>query len=99
MPNFKWTENQLETRLEKCLYFIKILRRLSNNSYHYSQSRFNQAFEIAELAKFGPEERNIYENSLKTYRDLKSVIDTAYDEGKLEGGLEGIFECKLEGKL
>jgi predicted transposase/invertase (TIGR01784 family) len=30
---------------------------------------------------------------------LKSIIDTAYDEGKLEGGLEGIFECKLEGKL
>ena len=28
----------------------------------------------AELAKFGSEERTIYENSLKTYRDLKSII-------------------------
>lgn len=96
MPNFKWTENQLETRLEKCLYFIKIYLE---DFKTIPTIIANQAFEIAELAKFGPEERNIYENSLKTYRDLKSIIDTAYDEGKLEGGLEGIFECKLEGKL
>jgi predicted transposase/invertase (TIGR01784 family) len=26
--------------------------------------------------------------SLKSYRDLKGVIDTAFDEGKLEGKLE-----------
>jgi len=33
-----------------------------------------------------------YENSLKIYRDLKGVIETAYDEGKLEGKLEGKIE-------
>jgi predicted transposase/invertase (TIGR01784 family) len=46
---------------------------------------FNQAFEKAELARFGPAERVNYENSLKIYRDLKGVIDTAFDEGKCEG--------------
>ncbi len=33
-----------------------------------------------------------YESSLKVYRDLKSVIDTAFDEGKIEGIIEGKIE-------
>jgi len=36
-----------------------------------------------------PPELAGYENSLKTYRDLKNVIDTAREEGKLEGIAEG----------
>jgi predicted transposase/invertase (TIGR01784 family) len=48
-----------------------------------------------------------YENSLKVYRDLKGVIDTAYLEGmeegiqerKIEGRLQGIQEGKIEGRL
>ena len=54
--------------------------------------------EKAELAKFGSLERDKYETSLKNYRDLKSVIDTAFDDGKLEGLLEGKLEGLLEGK-
>jgi predicted transposase YdaD len=45
---------------------------------------FSQAFEKAELAKFGQNELANYENSLKIYRDLKGGIDTTFDEGKLE---------------
>jgi predicted transposase/invertase (TIGR01784 family) len=48
--------------------------------------------EKAELAKFGSIERDKYETSLKNYRDLKSVIDTAFDDGKLEGMLEARIE-------
>jgi predicted transposase YdaD len=55
--------------------------------------------EKAELAKFGSIERDKYETSLKNYRDLKSVIDTAFDDGKLEGLLDGKLEGLLEGKL
>jgi predicted transposase/invertase (TIGR01784 family) len=56
--------------------------------------------EMTELAKFGSIERDKYETSLKNYRDLKSVIDTAFDEGKLEGLLEGkeagLKEARIE---
>ena len=38
-----------------------------------------------------------YEESLKVYRDLKNVVDTAYDEGKAEGIVEGKAEGKAEG--
>ena len=33
--------------------------------------------EVAEIAKFTPVELKEYEDSLKTYRDLKNSIDTA----------------------
>ena len=49
---------------------------------------FSKVFEIAEIAKYSPAEAAAYEDSLKVYRDLKNVIDTAYDEGKAEGKLE-----------
>jgi predicted transposase/invertase (TIGR01784 family) len=34
--------------------------------------------------------------NLKTYRDFKSTVDTAFDEGKLEGIIEGEIKGKLE---
>ena len=40
------------------------------------------------LANLGQADLNKYESSLKVYRDLKGVIDTAFGEGKEEGKLE-----------
>lgn len=56
-----------------------------------------EAFAKAEIAKYTEQERNEYEDSLKTYRDLKGVIDTAFDEGKLEGKLEIAKNIKFKG--
>jgi predicted transposase/invertase (TIGR01784 family) len=84
MPNFKQLETQLETRLDKWLYFIKHLEDFQTIPTIFADEVFSQAFEKAELAKFGQAELANYENSLKIYRDLKGVIDTAFDEGKVE---------------
>ena len=46
---------------------------------------FHRLFEAAEIARFSPEEKEQYEESLKSYRDLKNVIDTSFGEGKVEG--------------
>ena len=40
--------------------------------------------EVAEIAKFTPVELKEYEDSLKTYRDLKNSIDTAEEKGRVE---------------
>jgi predicted transposase YdaD len=60
---------------------------------------FQRLFEAAEIAKFSPEEKVQYEDSLKSYRDLKNVIDTAFDDGKVEGKIEGKVEGKVEEKI
>ena len=97
MPNFKFTETELETRLDKWLYFIKYLEDFQSIPTIIADEVFSQAFEKAEIAKFGEAERMSYENSLKIYRDLKGVIDTAFDEGKLEGKLETAKSLKKLG--
>jgi hypothetical protein len=95
MPNFNQGENELTTRLDKWLYFIKHLEDFQIIPTIFSDEVFNQAFAKAELAKFGQSELANYENSLKIYRDLKGVIDTAFSDGKTE--LARIM--KLEGEL
>jgi predicted transposase/invertase (TIGR01784 family) len=84
MPNFSQGENELTTRLDKWLYFIKHLEDFQTIPTIFSDEVFNQAFAKAELAKFGQSELANYENSLKIYRDLKGVIDTAFSDGKTE---------------
>ena len=99
MPNFKKTENELVTRLDKWLFFISNLEDIQQIPTIFKEEKiFEAAFEKAELAKLSKVERQNYENSLKSYRDLKGVIDTAFDEGKIEGKIEGKLEGKMEEK-
>ncbi|KAK3582567.1 hypothetical protein CHS0354_024121 [Potamilus streckersoni] len=99
MPHFNKSEKELETRLDKWLYFIRHLEDFQTIPEIFKDEVFEKAFKKAELANYTKQERAEYEESLKTYRDLKGVIDTAFDEGKLEGKLEGIKEGELKGKL
>jgi len=96
MPNFKKEENNLETRLDKWLYFIKNLEDFQTIPTIFKDEVFAQAFEKAELAKFDTTELDNYESSLKIYRDLKGVIDTAFDEGKIEGKIETAINLIIE---
>ena len=41
--------------------------------------------EVGEIAKFTPVELKEYEDSLKTYRDLKNSLDTAEEKGEAKG--------------
>ncbi len=99
MPNFKKAETELTTRLDKWLYFIKNLEELENMPAIFNEAVFEQAFEKAELSKFGQADLEKYEMNLKVYRDYKNTIDTAFDEGKMEGRMKGIIEGRTEGKI
>jgi flagellar biosynthesis/type III secretory pathway protein FliH len=43
------------------------------------------------------EPREKYEDSKKKYRDIKNCMDTAFEEGKIEGKEEGLKLGKIEG--
>lgn len=98
MPNFNKQEENLSSRLDKWLFFIKNLEDFQSIPSIFSDEIFAKAFEKAELASFGQEEMDKYESSLKTYRDLFAVIDSAFSEGKMEGVVEGRQEGLQEGK-
>ena len=60
------------------------------------ESIFEKLFHITELIAFKPQERDAYQASLKYYRDLKNVIDTAYDDGVNDGFEKGIEQGREE---
>jgi len=84
MPKFNKTLGELKTRFDKWLYVLKNLERLHNIPDKLKDRIFKKLFESAEIARFSPEEAMQYEDSLKTYRDLKNSLDTAREEGHKE---------------
>jgi predicted transposase/invertase (TIGR01784 family) len=98
MPNFSKPENELGSRLDKWLYFIKHLEDFQNiPGIFRGETIFGQAFEKAEVAKFNNAEWESYESSLKEYRDIKGYIDTAFEDGKIEERLEIAKKMKSKG--
>ena len=99
MPNFNKQENNLTSRLDKWLYFIKHLEDFTTIPTIFKDEIFTQAFEKAELAKFGQLEMDSYEYSLKVFRDNKNTydyaIETATSKGLEQGMQQGIIEEKL----
>ncbi len=106
IPNFKKTESELETRLDKWLYFIKNLEYLESIPEIFKDVVFEKAFEVAKMANLGSNELFGYEQSLKIMRDnyatQKYAIETALAEGRelglAEGREAGLAEGKAEGK-
>jgi predicted transposase/invertase (TIGR01784 family) len=84
MPKFNKTVDELETRFDKWLYVIRNLNRLDKVPDKLRERVFEKLFEIAEIAKFTPDQIRSYEDSLKYYRDLKNSLDTAKDEKAME---------------
>ncbi|WP_045217541.1 Rpn family recombination-promoting nuclease/putative transposase [Desulfonatronovibrio magnus] len=87
LPKFQKNLDQLETRFEKWLYAIKHLDRLDKIPDALREQIFEKFFQVAEIANFSRDEIQKYEDSLKYYRDLKNVLDTARDEGREEATL------------
>jgi len=96
MPKFNKTISELETRFDKWLFVLKNLHKLDRVPKELREHIFLRLFEIAEIAKFNPDEYIQYEESLKFYRDLKNSLDTARDEGREEGREEGRKKEKIE---
>ena len=98
MPNFSKSEGDLQTNFDKWMYVLQQLPYLQNRPHALQDRVFQKLFEAAEIARFTPDEKNKYEESLKYYRDLKNVVDTSFGEGKAEGKVEIAREMKSEGE-
>ncbi|MBI1184691.1 Rpn family recombination-promoting nuclease/putative transposase [bacterium] len=96
MPKFNKPLEQIESKYEKWLYVLKNMGRLNDIPDKLRERIFEKVFEVAEIAKMTHEDYLAYEDSLKYYRDLKNSIDTAKEEGKMEGIEQGIQKEKVQ---
>lgn len=98
MPKFRKSEDELVTPFDKWMFVLHNLSRLLERPAALQERVFTRLFETAEIAKFTPRKRMEYEESLKVYRDLTNVIDTAKWKGREEGRKEGREEGRKEGR-
>ena len=71
------------------MYVLRNLNKLDRVPDELREGVFNKLFEVAEIARFSPAEVQAYEDSLKSYRDLKNSLDTAFADG-IEKGIEKV---------
>ena len=88
IPKFRKPLEELRSDYDRWLYAFKNLHRLKDHPRELEVGIFKRLIEIAELAKFDPREQQDYQESLKDYWDLKSSMETYYEEGKAEGKAE-----------
>ncbi|MEM1323450.1 MAG: Rpn family recombination-promoting nuclease/putative transposase [Bacteroidota bacterium] len=97
LPKFKKSLEELETQFDKWLYVFKHLPDLENRPEQLKERVFSRLFEAAEIAQFSREERWAYEHSLKVFRDLNNVMESAVREGLRKGMERGMEKGRKEG--
>ena len=96
MPKFRKTEEDLISQFDKWMYVLKNLHRLHDRPVKLQEKVFEKLFSEAEIAKLNSEDMKAYEESLKVYRDNYSIIETAKNEGRLEGASKREVEIARE---
>lgn len=97
LPKFTKTLDELVTEFDKWCFLLRHLPELTDRPVRLQERVFRKVFELAEIAQYSDAEYDIYEESLKVYRDLKNVVDTAFDEGMAEKALEAARNLKKMG--
>ena len=88
LPKFKKEENDLQTHFDKWLFVLNHLQNLQDRPKALQERVFEKLFKTAEIAMFTVQERQEYEDSLKYFRDMHNIIDTAKEEAKEEKAID-----------
>ena len=97
MPKFNKTEVELVSMYDKWLFVLKNLTRLMERPAALQERIFQRVFDLAEIARFTPDESRIYEESLKQYRDMHNTIASAERRGRDEANRENARRMKAKG--
>ena len=88
LPRFTKKQEELETTFDKWLYVMRHLSELKDRPKALQERVFKKLFKAAEIANYTPEEKEIYEQSLKEYRDIQNSMETADREGEKRGRMK-----------
>ena len=97
MPNFNKQESELESRLDRWLYFLKNIVRLEDIPEIFKDEVFTSAFRTAEISNMTVVEYEQYVGSMKAYTDMVNVIAYATKEAQLKGFTEGMEDGREKG--
>lgn len=90
LPKFKKTLDQLDSQEDKWLFLFRHLPELGEKPQPLVEPIFDDLFEVAEITNFSDDEQDIYQATLKAYRDFQNVVSTAIQEAEEKAEKQGI---------
>ena len=90
LPWFTKDADDCETDFERWLYLLKHMDTLDRMPFKAQKAVFDKLLEVADVANLSKDERVLYDEALKRYRDYKNTIDYAEERGIEKGRKEGI---------
>jgi len=79
MRNFTKSEEELQTNMDKWLYLLRHLGRLTSRPAALQGYIFDKIFTIAEISAMDTREYAAYQQSIKSHRDIKSGEISNYE--------------------
>lgn len=92
LPWFTKTREECETDFECWLYILKHMDTLERMPFKARKAVFDKLLEVADVANLSKDERILYDEALKRYRDYKNTIDYAEERGLEKGMKKGMKE-------
>ncbi len=97
LPSFTKEENECETDFERWIYVLKNMETLQRLPFKARSAVFKKLEEIVDIASLSKEERMMYDESIKVYRDKLATLMYARQEGLEEGIEKGLKKGREEG--
>ena len=92
LPWFTKEPDDCETDFERWLYLLKHMDTLERMPFKARKAVFDKLLEVADVANLSKDERILYDEALKRYRDYKNTIDYAEEKGVEKGNKIGKTE-------
>jgi predicted transposase/invertase (TIGR01784 family) len=90
LPKFNKTEEELETDVDKWLYSIKNMEKLSECPQNFNEDILRKLYEQAKINNLTKEEMETYSKSIWEYDDVILGMRRSRDEGIKEGMSKGM---------
>jgi len=97
LPLFQKEAEECETDFERWIYVLKNMETLNRLPFDAQNSVFQKLASITNVAALTRQERRIYDESLRQYRDAVIVMEGQRAEGRAEGWAKGKEEGIAEG--
>lgn len=97
LPLFTLEENECVTDFQRWIYLLKYMDILDRMPFKAQKAIFEKLLDVADLSRLDPQERAVYDENLKNYRDWSNTIYSAVKRAEEKGLEKGLEKGKAEG--
>ena len=89
LPNFDKEEDECSNDFERWIYVLKNMNLFDMSPLKEKEAHFRRLLDVANLGALTPQERAIYDENLKIYRDWKATMEYAVENAEAKGEVRG----------